>query len=112
MRKDPNLCLWCFGLLKVGAQDLLPLPLVNRKDNLRTILIAGCRVLRPTGMTSSAKHFLDGLRTSMSSLPTALSRRLGHALRALCGAWNATGSHLRGGRNWRARYRPAGAVDQ
>ena len=39
MRKDPNLCLWCFDLLELHGEDLRPLPLIERKDKLRAILI-------------------------------------------------------------------------
>ena len=40
MRKDPNLCVWCFDLLEVGGADLRALPLIARKDKLREMLIA------------------------------------------------------------------------
>jgi bifunctional non-homologous end joining protein LigD len=40
MRKDPNLCAWCFDLLEVGGADLRALPLIARKDKLREMLIA------------------------------------------------------------------------
>ena len=39
MRKDPNLCLWCFDLLEFGGADLRARPLLARKGKLREILI-------------------------------------------------------------------------
>jgi bifunctional non-homologous end joining protein LigD len=38
-RKDPNLCLWRFDLLELRGEDLRRLPLIERKDKLRAILI-------------------------------------------------------------------------
>jgi bifunctional non-homologous end joining protein LigD len=39
MKKDPNLCLWCFDLLELRGKDLRSLPLIERKEKLRAILI-------------------------------------------------------------------------
>jgi bifunctional non-homologous end joining protein LigD len=40
MRKDPNLCVWCFDLLEIDGADLRARPLMERKDRLREMLIA------------------------------------------------------------------------
>jgi bifunctional non-homologous end joining protein LigD len=39
MRKDPNLCIWCFDLLQLEGADLRSLPLLARKEKLREVLI-------------------------------------------------------------------------
>jgi bifunctional non-homologous end joining protein LigD len=39
MKKDPNLCVWCFDLLELRGEDLRHLPLIERKERLRAILI-------------------------------------------------------------------------
>jgi bifunctional non-homologous end joining protein LigD len=38
-RNHPNLCLWCFDLLEIAAQDIRSLPLVERREKLRDVLI-------------------------------------------------------------------------
>ena len=39
MRKDPNLCIWCFDLLELDGADLRTRPLIERKKKLRDMLI-------------------------------------------------------------------------
>jgi bifunctional non-homologous end joining protein LigD len=39
MRKDPNLCIWCFDLLELDGVDLRARPLIERKATLREMLI-------------------------------------------------------------------------
>lgn len=39
MRKDANLCIWCFDLLELDGEDLRARPLLERKDKLREVLI-------------------------------------------------------------------------
>jgi bifunctional non-homologous end joining protein LigD len=38
-RNHPNLCAWCFDLLEIAAQDIRSLPLVERREKLRDILV-------------------------------------------------------------------------
>jgi bifunctional non-homologous end joining protein LigD len=40
MRKDQNLCIWCFDLLELDGADQRAKPLTERKDRLRQMLIA------------------------------------------------------------------------
>jgi bifunctional non-homologous end joining protein LigD len=40
MRKDPNLCIWCFDLIELDGADLRTRPLTERKEKLRGMLIA------------------------------------------------------------------------
>jgi bifunctional non-homologous end joining protein LigD len=38
-RNHPSLCVWCFDLLEIAAQDIRSLPLVERREKLRDVLI-------------------------------------------------------------------------
>jgi bifunctional non-homologous end joining protein LigD len=38
-RNHPNLCVWCFDLLEIAAQDVRSLPLVERREKLCDVLI-------------------------------------------------------------------------
>ena len=38
-RSHPNLCVWCFDLLAVAGQDIRELPLAERRERLRELVI-------------------------------------------------------------------------